>query len=41
MYAQNVTSILKRIREIMPICVRYRFVEFSDGTVFSGYGRGE
>lgn len=39
-YAYVMTEIQKKQRAILPICLKYKLLEFSDGTRFSGYGEG-
>ena len=39
-YTWVMTEIQKKQREILPICLKYKLVEFSDGARFAGYGEG-
>lgn len=39
-YAYIMTAIQQKQREILPICLRQKLLEFSDGARFAGYGEG-
>lgn len=39
-YTKVMTSLQIKQREILPICLRHKLVEFSDGARFDGYGEG-
>lgn len=39
-YAWVMTQILNRQKLILPLCVKHKLIEFSDGARFAGYGEG-
>lgn len=39
-YAWVMTQLQARQQEILPICLRWKLLEFSDGARFAGYGEG-
>lgn len=39
-YSWVMTEIQKKQRELLPICLKHKLLEFSDGARFAGYGEG-
>ena len=37
-YSWVMTEIQKKQRELLPICLKHKLLEFSDGARFAGYG---
>lgn len=37
-YSWVMTQIQNKQRELLPICLKYKLIEFSDGARFAGYG---
>lgn len=39
-YSWVMSQIMSKQREILPLCIRHKLIEFSDGARFAGYGEG-
>lgn len=39
-YSWVMTEIQRKQRELLPICLKHKLIEFSDGARFAGYGEG-